>query len=166
MAKAIKSKLRVGVYAGSFDPPTNGHLKIIKRALHLFDKLIVAVGISATKNTLFTIEERLAMLDAACGKWDGVVIKSFDGLTVEFARREGAHALVRGLRSGEDFTYEMAMAQMNRHLAGNIETLFIPTNPEFFHISSTLVKDVAKHHGDFKSLVPPSVAKKLKEKFQ
>jgi pantetheine-phosphate adenylyltransferase len=163
---AKSKKMRVAVYAGSFDPTTNGHLKIVKRALHLFDKLIIAVGISGSKSTLFTIQERLAMLEAACGKWDGVTIKSYDGLTVDFARSEGACALVRGLRSGEDFTYEMAMAQMNRHLAGNIETLFIPTNPEFFHISSTLVKDVAKHQGDFSSLVPPAVAKKLKEKFQ
>lgn len=156
----------IAVYAGSFDPVTNGHLDIIKRAARLFDRTIVVVGVSSDKKTLFNQEERAKLLTSCCAGIDGVEITSHAGLTVDFANAVNANVLVRGLRSGADYTYEMAMAQMNRQLAPGIETVFVPTHSEFFHVSSTLVKDVARHGGDLTGLVPESVSAALRKKLQ
>jgi pantetheine-phosphate adenylyltransferase len=154
----------IAVYAGSFDPVTNGHLDVIHRALKCCDQLHVVIASSSEKRAMFSVGERQSMLLHECSALEGVVIASHSGLTVDYCRKVGAKLLIRGLRSGADYTFEMAMAQMNRHLAPDVETLFLPTNSEYFHVSSSLVKDVARHKGDLGSLVPTSVAQKIAEK--
>lgn len=155
--KKAQSVEHVAVYAGSFDPVTLGHLDVIKRAARLFDRTVVVVGVSSEKSTMFDQAERVEMLKKCCHGINSLEIAEHSGLTVDFAKKIGANILIRGLRSGADYNYEMAMAQMNRQLAPDIETVFIPTHSEFFHVSSTLVKDVAKHGGDLRAIVPPEV---------
>jgi len=159
------AKTRIGIYAGSFDPITLGHLDVLERARRLFDKVIVAIGHNSHKATLFTLDERLAMLRESSRKWRDVEIASFKGLTVDYAKSVKASALIRGVRTADDLHAEMAMAEMNRLLAEKIETIFIPTNPIYFHISSSLVKDVALNGGDLSSLVSATVSQRLAEKF-
>lgn len=161
-----EAKSTIGVYAGSFDPVTKGHLDVIHRAAKLFSKLYIVVGVSSDKEALFSEKERKELLLSCCGDLKNVTIQSHSGLTVEFAKSINADVLIRGIRSGADYTYEMSMAQMNRQLGNNIETIFIPTHSEYFHLSSTLVKDVAKHGGDLSELVPPLVHQKLSEKYR
>lgn len=152
---------KVAVYTGSFDPLTLGHLDIITRAASLFDRLIIAIGEARGKNTLFTIDERVAMIRESCSHMSNVEATSFSGLAVEFAAKVGASALVRGLRSGADYTYEVTMAQMNRSLRPNLETIFLPTSPALSHISSTLAKEIASHGGDAGLLCSPQIAARL-----
>lgn len=152
------------VYAGSFDPLTLGHMDIIKRATSLFSKVHVLVAESDSKKPLFTIEERILMIRDCCSHLP-VVVQSTSGLTIEYCRQHNIKTLVRGLRSGADYTFEAAMAQMNRHLEKNIETVLLTTKAEYFHLSSSLVKDIARHHGPLEGLVPPLVKEKLTEKF-
>ncbi|MEY4630242.1 MAG: hypothetical protein RIQ81_362 [Pseudomonadota bacterium] len=156
---------RTAIYAGSFDPVTLGHVDVISRAAKLFDRLVIAIGRNQSKPPLFSVDERIEMISQVCKKWPHVEVRSFTGLAVDFARKEGGLALVRGLRTEVDFVYEMQMALMNRHLSGDLETIFIPTAQEFGHVSSSLVREVASLGGDVSSLVPPSVAKKISEKF-
>lgn len=153
-----------GVYAGSFDPITNGHLDVIRRAARLFDRVVIAVGASSTKAPLFDLEERLAMIDAVCRPLTNVSAAGFSGLAVEFAKAQGAICLVRGLRNEPDFSYEMQMALMNRCLSPELESIFIPTAQEFAHISSSLVKEIAAYRGKVSDFVPPEVSKRLAEK--
>ena len=148
---------------GSFDPPTKGHVDVIDRCSSLFDRVVVAVANNPSKNPLFTAEERVALLEKCCVKLPNVTFASFDGLLVEFVRIAGANVIVKGLRVVTDFEYELQLAQMNRHLSG-ILTLFVPTNPEFGYLSSSLVKEVAALGGSVDSLVPPCVAAALKER--
>lgn len=157
---------KVAVYAGSFDPVTFGHLDVIERAAKIFDRLIVAIGSNAAKPSMFETSERVAMLAALCRHHSHIEIASFTGLAVNFATERRAIALVRGLRTEVDFVYEMQMALMNRSLAGHLETIFIPTAQAYGHISSTLVKEVARFGGDLSSLVPASVARKIAEKLR
>lgn len=165
MAKVKKHKgERTAIYTGSFDPMTLGHLDVIARASGLFDRLIVAIGESGGKQPLFTIKERLTQIAAVVKPYKNVEVASFAGLAVEFAKAQGAVALVRGLRSATDYAYEVQMALMNRVLQHDIETLFIPTSPEVSHISSTLAKEIALHGGKVELLVPPLVARKLADK--
>ena len=154
------------VYAGSFDPITLGHLDVIKRAAKLFDRVIVAIGTSSSKKPFFDDSERVALVEAACKSISGVEARVFSGLAVEFAKKCGARSLVRGLRTEVDFTYEMQMALMNRALAPNLETIFIPTAQEYGHVSSSLVKEIASYGADTSSLVPPIVSRKLAEKYR
>jgi pantetheine-phosphate adenylyltransferase len=147
---------------GSFDPPTKGHVDVIGRCAGLFDRVVVAVANNPSKNPLFTAEERVALLEKCCTEWPNVTIASFDGLLVSFLRTTGADVIVKGLRAVTDFEYELQLAQMNRHLSGTV-TLFVPTNPEFGYLSSSLVKEVAALGGSVDSLVPPCVAEALKE---
>jgi pantetheine-phosphate adenylyltransferase len=155
--------VRRAVSPGSFDPVTNGHLDIIDRASRLYDELIVAVLINQSKHGLFTVDERLEMLREVTKGYPNVRVESFHGLLVEFCREQGAAVVVKGLRAVSDFDYELQMAQMNAGLAG-VETLFMPTNPLYSFLSSSLVKDVAKWGGDVSAHVPEVVAHLLAER--
>ena len=146
---------------GSFDPPTNGHVDVIRRALALFDRVVVAVIDNPSKQAMFSLDERLSLLGEIHG--DSVEITRFSGLLVDHVRETGADTVVKGLRTVEDYEYEMEMAQMNQHLTG-METVFVPTRPEYRFISSSLVKEIAKLGGSVTGLVPDVVEKALKEK--
>ncbi len=147
---------------GSFDPPTNGHVDVLRRALDLFDRLVIGVVANPSKAPLFSLEERTALFQEIFPA-SPVEVIGFDGLLVEVARNLGADVLVKGLREGVDFEYEMAMAHMNRHLSG-IETVLLPTSAEHRFISSSLVKEVWRLGGDVSRLVPSVVFNALKEK--
>jgi pantetheine-phosphate adenylyltransferase len=146
---------------GSFDPVTNGHIDIIGRAASLFDEVVVAVGVNKSKNRLFSAEERIDMLTEAVSPWDNVVVAGFTGLLTDFCREHGASAIVKGLRAVSDFDYELQMAQMNASLS-EVETVFVPTSPEYSFLASSLVKEVASFGGDVSSLVPEHVLVRLK----
>jgi pantetheine-phosphate adenylyltransferase len=148
---------------GSFDPPTNGHLDVIGRCAALFDQVVVAVANNPSKNPLFDAVQRVALLEECCASWPNVRAASFDGLLVDFVRDSGADVIVKGLRVVTDFEYELQLAQMNRQLSGTV-TLFVPTNPEYGYLSSSLVKEVAAFGGSVESLVPLPVARALKER--
>jgi pantetheine-phosphate adenylyltransferase len=149
---------------GSFDPVTNGHIDIIGRAASLFDEVVVAVGVNQSKSRLFTPEERIQMITEAVEPWDNVVVDSFAGLLTDFCRDRGVVAIVKGLRAISDFDYELQMAQMNASLS-QVETVFVPTSPEYSFLASSLVKEVAAFGGDVAGLVPPYVLERLKAKF-
>ena len=152
--------MRRAVCPGSFDPVTNGHLDIIGRASRLFDEVIVAVLVNESKQGLFTIDERLDMLREVVKPYGNVRVESFQGLLVDFCRAQQASVVVKGLRAVSDFDYELQMAQMNIGLSG-VETLFMPTNPTYSFISSSLVKDVVKWGGDASPYVPDFVRERL-----
>ncbi len=155
--------MRRVVCPGSFDPVTNGHLDIIERASKLCDEVYVAVLINAAKKSLFTVEERLDMLREVTKEFPNVTVESFQGLLVDFCRKRGIPAIVKGLRAVSDFDYELQMAQMNHRLAG-IETLFVPTNPLYSFLSSSLIKEVVAYGGDVSGLVPEVVRHRLEER--
>ena len=157
---------RIAVYPGSFDPITNGHLDILWRALGLFDRVVVALAKNLRKEPLFTLEERMRMIAVSVGRSPRVEIDSFEGLLVDYARRRRARAVVRGLRAIADFEYEFQLAHMNRHLATDVETVFLMTSEESFYVSSSLVKEVAAAGGAVGDLVPPAVERELKKKFK
>lgn len=158
--------MQIGIYPGSFDPLTCGHLDIIKRATQLFDKLIVAIARNSEKFPLFAVEERLAMLQECCKDLSKVEITSFDGLLAEYCKENNINFIVRGLRAIVDFEYEYAIALMNKELAPSVETIFLMSKSEFSFVSSKMVKEVASYGGDISRLVPQFVNSKLKEKFQ
>ena len=155
--------MRRAVCPGSFDPPTLGHLDIVERAALLFDEVVVAVGVNAAKHRLFSPDERIAMLRQVCGGLGNVRVEGFTGLLTEYCRRQEAQAVVKGLRAGADFDYELQMAQMNFHLTG-VETVFLPTSPQHSFVSSSLVKEVASLGGDVSALVPAQVLAQLQER--
>jgi pantetheine-phosphate adenylyltransferase len=142
---------------------TNGHLDIIERASRHFDRVVVAVLVNPAKEPLFSLEERLAMLKEATSMMPAVEVDSFSGLLVDFARARGSSVIVKGLRAVSDFDYELQMAQMNHRMAG-VETFFMTTNPGWSYLSSSLVREVARHGGDVSGLVPANVADRLAEK--
>jgi pantetheine-phosphate adenylyltransferase len=144
------------VCPGSFDPVTLGHLDIVRRATTLFDEVVVAVGVNASKNRLFSPEERLDMLARACADLPTVRVEGFTGLLTDFCQAQDARAIVKGLRAVSDFDYELQMAQMNASLA-DVETVFVPTSPEYSFLASSLVKEVAAFGGDVSGLVPDFV---------
>jgi pantetheine-phosphate adenylyltransferase len=148
---------------GSFDPPTNGHLDVIERCAAVFDRLVVAVVANPSKTPMFGVEERVALLEQATEGLHNVEVHAFEGLLVDFAERQEVDVLVKGLRAVTDFDYELQMAQMN-HTLRNVDTLFIPTAPEWSYLSSSLVREVARLGGDVDTLVPAVVAGALKEK--
>jgi pantetheine-phosphate adenylyltransferase len=148
------------VCPGSFDPVTNGHIDIVSRASGLFDEVTVAVLINKSKRSLFSVEERIDMLTDVCAGFPNVKIDAFHGLLVDFCQERGIHAIVKGLRAVSDFDYELQMAQMNSSLAP-VETVFVPTSPEYSFLASSLVKEVATFGGDVSSLVPPLVLERL-----
>lgn len=157
---------RIAVYPGSFDPPTRGHTDLVGRCLALADRVIVAVAKNSTKQPLFSLEERLAMLRAAIGDNPRISFASFDGLLVEFARREGATLIVRGLRAVSDFEYEFQMAMMNRHLLPGLETVFLVPPEDATYLSSSLVREIARYGGDVSEFVHPAVADALARRFR
>ena len=150
---------------GTFDPVTNGHLDIIGRAAETFDAVIVGALENPSKQPMFTLEERVAMLKEACSGMAGVSVVSFRGLLVDFAKAQEAGVIVKGLRAVSDYEYEIQMAQMNHRLAG-VETVFIPTNPSWSFLSSSLVKEVAKLGGDVAGLVPEHVREALADRLE
>ncbi len=158
--------MKVGIYAGSFDPVTNGHLDVIKRALKIFDKVIIAVGENPRKNTLFTVEERVAMLKGAVKGLKNVQVEHFGGLLVNYARKKNASAIVRGLRAISDFENELQLALMNRKINSGVETIFIMTRGMYCYLSASIVKEAASLGANLNGMVPKLVAKKLKEKFK
>jgi len=157
---------RTAVYAGSFDPITRGHEDLIKRSLQFVDRIIVAVATNVSKQPLFTLEERVAFIRAAVGDDARVDVRQFNGLLVDFAREVGASLIIRGLRAVADFEYEFQMALMNRHLAPGLETVFMVPSLDTTYISSSLVREVARFHGDISGLVHPVVADALRAKSQ
>jgi len=161
---------RTALYAGSFDPVTNGHLDVVRNAVRLADKLVLAVGIHPGKAPLFSAEERLEMLRecfAPLGKEAGCAIEAvtFADLVVQCARRTGANVLIRGLRDGTDFNYEMQMAGMNASMVPEVQTVFLPASPDVRPITATLVRQIAGMGGDVSAFVPASVVARLKKKF-
>ena len=157
--------MRKAVYPVSFDPVTFGHLDIIERASRVVDEVIVAVLVNSSKNPLFTIEERVSMLQQVTEHFSNVRIETFQGLTVDFARKIGANIMVRGLRAVSDFESEMQIAQTNHSLNPEIDTVFFTTSLEYAFLSSTIVREVASYGSDVSNMVPDAVAKKLRERF-
>ena len=156
--------MRTAVYAGSFDPITRGHEDLIKRSLEFVDHIVVAVATNVSKQPLFTLDERVAFVRAAVGEDGRVEVQQFNGLLVDFARSVGASLIIRGLRAVADFEYEFQMALMNRHLAPGLETVFMVPSLDTTYISSSLVREVARFHGDITDLVHPVVADALRAK--
>lgn len=156
--------MHIALYPGSFDPVTNGHLDIVKRAARMYDKLIVAVLNNKAKTPLFTMEERLALLRDACGALSNVEVASFEGLTVDFARQVGATVMVRGLRAVTDFENEIQLAHTNHALMPGIETVFLATSIRWSYLSSTTVREAAHYGADVSKFVPPGVAAALAQK--
>jgi pantetheine-phosphate adenylyltransferase len=154
---------RRAVCPGSFDPVTNGHLDIIGRAANLYDEVVVAILINQSKSSLFTVDERVEMLAKVTADYSNVRIDTFRGLLVDYCRSHQIPVIVKGLRAVSDFDYELQMAQMNRGLAG-VDTLFMPTNPEYSFLASSLVKEIAAWGGDVSALVPPLVLERLHER--
>jgi len=151
------------IFPGTFDPITNGHLDVIKRGIKLFDELIIAVGRSPIKNPLFTPDERVEMIAELVADIPGVSVESFDGLTVEYAAKKGADAILRGLRSLTDVQYEFKLAMTNRAVAG-IETVFVMTSEEYGFTSSTLIREVASLGGNVSNLIPKNIYNRLQER--
>ena len=153
------------IYPGSFDPVTNGHVNLIERAARTFDRVVVAVAYNIRKTGLFSVEERLAMLRESTASIPGVEVDAFDGLLVDYMRRQGVRVVLRGLRAVSDFEYEFQMAHMNYKLNPAVETLFMMTGQEHFYVSSQTVKEVASLGGNVDVWVPPVVVQRLKEKY-
>ena len=157
--------MKRAVYTGSFDPVTNGHMDIIRRAAEIFDVLIVSVLNNKEKTPLFSVEERVKMLEDVTRHIPNVRVESFSGLSVEFARQRGAKALVRGLRAVTDFEYELQMSQTNHIIAPDIDTIFLTTNLNYAYLSSSVVKEVARYGGDISKFVAPEVRSLVLEKY-
>ncbi|MBS2968854.1 pantetheine-phosphate adenylyltransferase [Metabacillus sp. KIGAM252] len=155
----------VAVCSGSFDPVTLGHLDIIRRGANIFDTVYVCVLNNSSKNSLFSVDERCALLQEVTKDIPNVTVESSQGLLIDYARSKKANAILRGLRAVSDFEYEMQITSMNRVLDDKIETFFMMTNNQYSFLSSSIVKEVAKYNGDISDLVPPCVEKALKEKF-
>ncbi len=153
------------IYPGTFDPVTYGHIDIVRRAVELFDQVIVTVAINPTKQPLFSTEERVEMLRESLKEFDRVVIDSFNGLTVEHAKQVGAIGIIRGLRQISDFEFEFQMALMNRKLAGDITTIFLMPHERYTYLNSTVIRNLASLHADVSNFVPPNVHEALKKKF-
>lgn len=157
--------MRRAIYPGSFDPTTNGHLDLIGRAVRMFDEVIVAVAANSQKNPLFTPAERVSILREHTAQYPSVRVTEMQGLLVDFAQKEGAVAIVRGLRAVSDFEFEFQMALMNRKLAPKVETIFLMPREDYTYLSSRIVKEIARLGGDVSSFVPPPVEAALKAKF-
>ena len=157
MAKAL--------YPGTFDPITYGHLDVIKRAIGIFDQVIVSVALSARKRPLFSVNERVDMIEQTTKKWDQVSVDSFDTLLVDYAKERGVDIIIRGLRVVTEFEYEFQMALINRNLYPQFESIFLMPSAEYTYLSSMVVREVAEFGGDVSNFVPPYIESKLKEKF-
>jgi len=159
------SETQLAIYAGSFDPPTFGHLDLVERASKLFPQVIVALGVNRGRSPLFTLEQRLALMKEICVPYSNVSVESFDGLLVDYGKRIGARVVVRGLRAGTDFEYELQIAHANADLRPEIDTVFLPTRTRYGFISASLVREIASHGGDVTRYAPPVVCEALRVKF-
>jgi len=157
---------KLAICPGSFDPITNGHLDIIKRGATIFDEVIVTIFNNQSKNPLFSVEERIDLIEQSITDLPNVKVDSSDGLLVDYAHEQNAHAVLRGLRAVSDFEFEMQITSMNKKLEPDVETLFMMTNNQYSFLSSSIVKEVAKYKGDISCLVPPVVAEALREKYK
>lgn len=157
--------MKIAVFPGSFDPITNGHIDLVRRFAPLFDKIIVAVGINSAKKGLFSLEKRLEWLESVFEVDANIEVGSFQGLTVNYCRKENAQYLVRGLRNASDFDYEKTISQLNNIIGDNVETLFFISKPEFSHISSTIVREIIKGKGDISTFVPEFIADDINEAY-
>ena len=158
--------MKTAIYPGSFDPVTLGHFDIIKRSSEIFDQVIVGVLCNNAKSPLFSVEERVKMLEEVTKDIPNVEVKSFAGLTVDFAKECGANAVVRGLRAITDFEYELQIAQLNRVMDTSIDTVFLTTSLEYAYLSSSMAKEVAMYGGDISEFLDPVIAKQVQEKYQ
>ena len=156
--------MKTAIFPGTFDPPTYGHLNIIERARNIFDELHVIVALNKGKNCLFSSDERVEMLKNLTTQWSNVQVNTWDKLIVDYAKNARARILVRGVRNIGDFSYEFDLALMNRGLASDIETVFIPTDPKYFILSSSSIKELALFGGDISTMVPPFVAEAVYER--
>lgn len=158
--------MRSAIYPGSFDPLTNGHLSLIQRGLKMFDSLVVAIAVNPKKAPLFTVEERKEMILGAIGNDPRVTVDDFQGLLVDYAKKRNMNVVLRGLRAVSDFEFEFQLANMNRRLSPDIETVFMMTGEDYFYISSNLVREVASFGGNVEGAVPANVLEKLKAKYK
>lgn len=158
-------KKRIGIYPGTFDPLTNGHLSLIVRATQIFDTVIVAIAADTTKKPLFTLDERIALAKESVKDIPNVVVEGFQGLLVDYVLKRGSSTIIRGLRAISDFEYEFQLALMNRKLDRDIQTVFLMTDYQWLYISSTIVKNVASLNGEVKDLVPLPVSAALRHKY-
>jgi pantetheine-phosphate adenylyltransferase len=161
----MDSMKKIAVYPGSFDPITNGHIDIIKRGLRMFDELIILIAYNPNKKTLFSVNERLEMIQEVIKDCNNIRVDSFDGLLVDFVKKIGANVILRGLRALSDFEYEFQLALINRRLNRDIETVFLMTGYKWFYTSSTIINEAASLGGSVKGLVPDIVNQKLLEKY-
>jgi len=158
--------MKIGVYPGTFDPITNGHVDIIRRSLRVFDRVIVAVAPNPKKKPIFDIKDRVDMIQEAVRGIPNVEIEIFEGLLAEYMKRKGVQAMIRGLRAISDFEHEFMMALINRKLDSNVETVFLMPSEEYSYVTSSAVKEVASYGGAVKDLVPPVVARRLQEYYK
>ncbi len=154
------------VFPGSFDPPTNGHLNVIQRAANIFDEVDVVVAVNGDKKSLFSVEERLEFLREMVSPYKNVSVHEWSQIVVNYAEKEGAKVLIRGIRNSNDFSYEFDLSLLNHKLNANVETVFIPTDQRYLLLKSSSIKELAKLGGDISDMVPPSVEKALAEKFK
>ncbi len=165
MSDTLGPMMRQAIYPGSFDPLTNGHLSLIQRGLKIFDRLVVAVLNNPDKVPLFTVKERKELIRGAVGDDPRIEIDSFDSLLVEYAAKRGIHTVLRGLRAVSDFEYEFQLANVNRKLDPEFESVFVMTGEDYFFVTGKLVREVASFGGDVSAMVPPNVAEGLRRKF-
>lgn len=158
-------RVQTAIYAGSFDPPTHGHLDLVERASRLFPRLLVAIGVNPTRKPLFSVEERRQMLEEICQPYENVEVCTFEGLLVDYAKNAGARVIVRGLRAGTDFEYELQIAHANADLRPELDTVFLPTRTNYGFISASLVREIARYGGDVSRYAPALVCDALRAKF-
>lgn len=156
--------MRAAIYPGSFDPMTNGHLSLIQRGLRMFDRVIVAIAVNPKKTPLFTVDERAALIEGALEGDPRVEVDHFNGLLIHYAAKRGINVVLRGLRAVSDFEYEFQLANMNRKLSRDLETVFMMTGEDYFYVSSNLVREVAAFGGNVEGMVPDNVLKALQKK--
>lgn len=157
--------MQKAIFAGSFDPPTYGHLNVIERSAAVFDEVLVTIAVNRTKKYLFNDQERMEMMKKLTSRWNNVSVHLCDTLIVDFARKNDVHVLIRGVRNFADFSYEFDLSLLNRGLSSDIDTFFIPTDPEYFVLRSSAIKELASFGGDVSKMVPPEVEILLKKKF-
>jgi len=158
--------MKIGVYPGTFDPITNGHVDLITRSLRLFDRVYVAVALNPQKHPVFDLDERVEMVRVATKDLPHVEVEPFHGLLVQFVRERGAHAIIRGLRAVSDFEFELQVALMNRNLDPSAETVFLMPSQEYIYLTSTIIKEVARFGGDLKDLLHPEIARRVAAKLR
>lgn len=155
--------MKIAVFPGSFDPITNGHIDLVKRAIPIFDKIIVAVGTNSVKKYVFPLNQRLEWLEKVFENDPSVFVDQFEGLTVNFCKENGANYLLRGLRNASDFDYEKTISQLNQIIGDDLETVFLISKPEYSHISSTIVREIINGNGDVSTLIPAFIAEDIQK---